>query len=113
MQNLDFFGTKFGLWSHLGPSPKFGTSLEGLHFPPFHFPEAYQGGNAWPNDQNALKGVEGGGGSALCQDLSTVHRGPFKVIILNDNMIISPKSDNFFQKVCTVTQTNKDPQALK
>ena len=20
-----------------------------LHFPPFHFPEAYQGGNAWPN----------------------------------------------------------------
>ena len=31
-----------------------------LHFPPFHFPEAYQGGNAWPNDQNALKGVEGG-----------------------------------------------------
>ena len=84
-----------------------------LHFPPFHFPEAYQGGNAWPNDQNALKGVEGGGGSALCQDLSTVHRGPSKVIILNDNMIISPKSDNFFQKVCTVTQTNKDPQALK
>ena len=31
MQNWDFFGTKFGLWSHLGPSPKFGTSLEGLH----------------------------------------------------------------------------------
>ena len=30
MQNWDFFGTKFGLWSHLGPSPKFGTSLEGL-----------------------------------------------------------------------------------
>ena len=58
-----------------------------LQFPPFHFPEAYQGGNAWPNDQNALKGVEGGGGSALCQDLSTVHRGPSKVIILNDNMI--------------------------
>ena len=31
MQNWDFFGTKFGLWSHLGPSPKFGTSLERLH----------------------------------------------------------------------------------
>ena len=31
MQNWDFFGTKFGLWSHLGPSPKFGTSLEGLY----------------------------------------------------------------------------------
>ena len=31
MQNWDFFGTKFGLWSHLGPSPKFGTSLEGLN----------------------------------------------------------------------------------
>ena len=30
MQNWDFFGTKFGLWSHLGPSTKFGTSLEGL-----------------------------------------------------------------------------------
>ena len=30
MQNWDFFGTKFGLWSHLGPSPKFGTSLERL-----------------------------------------------------------------------------------
>ena len=30
MQNWDFFGTKFGLWSHLGPSPKFGTSLEDL-----------------------------------------------------------------------------------
>ena len=31
MQNWDFFGTKFGPWSHLGPSPKFGTSLERLH----------------------------------------------------------------------------------
>ena len=30
MQNWDFFGTKFGLWSHLGPSPKFGTSLKRL-----------------------------------------------------------------------------------
>ena len=30
MQNWDFFGTKFGLWSHLGPSPKFGTSIERL-----------------------------------------------------------------------------------
>ena len=30
MQNWDFFGTEFGLWFHLGPSPKFGTSLEGL-----------------------------------------------------------------------------------
>ena len=30
MQNWDFFGTKFGLWSHLGPSPKFGTSVERL-----------------------------------------------------------------------------------
>ena len=32
MPNWDFFGTKFGLWSHLGPSPKFGTSLEGLNW---------------------------------------------------------------------------------
>ena len=30
MQNWDFFGTKFGLWSRLGPSPKFGTSLKRL-----------------------------------------------------------------------------------
>ena len=30
MPNWDFFGTKFGFWSQLGPSPKFGTSLEGL-----------------------------------------------------------------------------------
>ena len=27
---LVLFGTKFGLWAHLGPSPKFGTSLERL-----------------------------------------------------------------------------------
>ena len=27
---LGLFGTKFGFWSHLGPGPKFGTSLEGL-----------------------------------------------------------------------------------
>ena len=27
MQNWDFFGTKLGLWSHLGPSPELGTSL--------------------------------------------------------------------------------------
>ena len=27
---LGLFGTKFGLWSHLGPSPKFGNSLERL-----------------------------------------------------------------------------------
>merc|ERR1711936_697588 len=30
MQTWDFFGTKFGLWSHLGPSPKFGISLKRL-----------------------------------------------------------------------------------
>ena len=30
MQNWDFFGTKFGPWSHLGPTPKFGTSSERL-----------------------------------------------------------------------------------
>ena len=30
MQNWDFFGTKFRLWSHLGPSSKFGTSIERL-----------------------------------------------------------------------------------
>ena len=30
MQNWDFFETNFGLWSYLGPSPKFGTSLERL-----------------------------------------------------------------------------------
>ena len=40
MQNWDFFGTKFGLWSHLGPSPKFGTSVERLDKP---------GGRLWPN----------------------------------------------------------------
>ena len=27
MQNWDFFGTKLGLWSHLGPSPELETSL--------------------------------------------------------------------------------------
>ena len=31
-QNWDFFGTKLELWSHLGPSPEFGTFLERLHY---------------------------------------------------------------------------------
>ena len=30
-QNGDFFGTFLALWSHLGPSPKFGTLSERLH----------------------------------------------------------------------------------
>ena len=30
MQNLDLFGTIPGLWSQLGPSPKFGTSFRAL-----------------------------------------------------------------------------------
>ena len=30
-QNRDFFGTFFALWSHLGPSPKFGTLSERLY----------------------------------------------------------------------------------
>ena len=52
MQNWDFFGTKFGLWSHLGPSPKFGTSLEGLpvlsasYFPPWA-DSLYFWGESW------------------------------------------------------------------
>ena len=29
-QNRDFFGTFFALWSHLGPSPEFGTLSERL-----------------------------------------------------------------------------------
>ena len=29
-QTRDFFGTFFALWSHLGPSPEFGTFLERL-----------------------------------------------------------------------------------
>ena len=29
-QNRDFFGTFLALWSHLGPSPKFGTLSERL-----------------------------------------------------------------------------------
>ena len=29
-QNWDLFGTISGLWSRLGPSPKFGTSLRAL-----------------------------------------------------------------------------------
>ena len=30
-QNMDFFGTFLALWSHLGPSPEFGTLSERLH----------------------------------------------------------------------------------
>ena len=33
-QNRDFFGTFFALWSHLGPSPKFGTLSERLNVKP-------------------------------------------------------------------------------
>ena len=31
MQNRDFFGTKLGHWSRLGPSPEFGTLSERMH----------------------------------------------------------------------------------